>query len=383
MSKFRVSFTVPEISDAPRVLVINPAKNEELKPMVRAQIKIDKEFDIWETTWNAIITHSEQVFEGDILVVKLREEENPPADVIVAQESQQVVKKAESIEIDISENFKDPIQGKRLLDMVNCWAVLQKFKCKISEGEKKGKNGVTRTFKCLEKECDFQLKFYAEYVGAKDKDDTDELFYCIKSSSLIHNHELNYTQKDEFNEQIISRIDKVKGKTKTLKDLQDLINEEFKTKFEYYQIIYQVNKLFEENFGRPDEDANSFLNAITEEIEKNGGYYEKQLDSDNCLQKVLFVSKQMLDYSDKFLDIVFVDSTYRRNRFNMPLFNVCGRNNYGKTIMLAFALLNNETKESYDWVFSCLRRCWKSNPIYFISDESQEIIHGFLIFDFL
>jgi len=134
--------------------------------------------------------------------------------------------------------------------------------------------------------------------------------------------------------------------------------------------------LLEQNFGKPNEDADSFIKIIETDINTNGGFYDILLDKDNRLQKVLYISKQMLEYSEMFLDIIFVDSTYRRNRFNMPLFNVCGINNFGKTIMLAFAVLNNETKETYDWVFSGLRRAWKSNPAYIISDESQEIIHG-------
>jgi len=58
----------------------------------------------------------------------------------------------------------------------------------------------------------------------------------------------------------------------------------------------------------------------------------------------------------------------------MPLVNVCGIDNFGRTILLAFALLNDKTKEFYDWLFLNLRESWKSNPIYFISDECNEII---------
>ena len=116
---------------------------------------------------------------------------------------------------------------------------------------------------------------------------------------------------------------------------------------------------------------------IEKDIKTNGGFYDVLLDKDNCLQKVLYIFKQMLEYSTKFLDIVFVDATYRRNRFNMPLVNICGINNFGKTIMLGFALLNNETKESYDWVFSRLRAVWKTNPETFISDECKKIIYGY------
>lgn len=59
----------------------------------------------------------------------------------------------------------------------------------------------------------------------------------------------------------------------------------------------------------------------------------------------------MMQYADYFLDIVIVDATYKRNRFNLPLVNVIGVNNFGHNIMLAFGLFSNETLDSYTWFF--------------------------------
>ena len=85
----------------------------------------------------------------------------------------------------------------------------------------------------------------------------------------------------------------------------------------------------------------------------------------------------MLIYSEKFLDIVMIDSTYRRNRFNLILVNILGISNTGKNIMLGFALLSNETVESYKYVFKNLKKAWKNRqPKNFIIDESQSIQSG-------
>lgn len=85
----------------------------------------------------------------------------------------------------------------------------------------------------------------------------------------------------------------------------------------------------------------------------------------------------MLICSEKFLDIVMIDSTYRRNRFNLILVNILGISNTGKNIMLGFALLSNETVESYKYVFKNLKKAWKNRqPKNFIIDESQSIQSG-------
>jgi len=89
----------------------------------------------------------------------------------------------------------------------------------------------------------------------------------------------------------------------------------------------------------------------------------------------------MILYSKYFLDIILVDSTYRRNRFNLILVNVLGVNNYGKNILLAFGLLSSETKENYDWFFSQLKKAWKDkSPINCITDEDESIQQGIDIF---
>ena len=85
----------------------------------------------------------------------------------------------------------------------------------------------------------------------------------------------------------------------------------------------------------------------------------------------------MQTYSQFFLDVVLVDSTYKRNRFNLPLVNVVGINNYGKTIMLAFGLLSEETTEAYTWFFKEIKRAWGQNkPLNFVTDDCQAMKKG-------
>ena len=82
-------------------------------------------------------------------------------------------------------------------------------------------------------------------------------------------------------------------------------------------------------------------------------------------------------YAEHFIDVILVDSTYQRNRFNLVLVNVLGISNYGKSVLLAFGLLSNEKKESYDWFFSHLKKSWRRNePKNIITDEDDSIQYG-------
>ena len=72
-----------------------------------------------------------------------------------------------------------------------------------------------------------------------------------------------------------------------------------------------------------------------------------------------------------------IDATHRRNRFNLPTVTILEINNYGKNIVLGFALISKETIESYKWVFEQLKKAWKTQkPQTFICDECPSINEG-------
>ena len=143
------------------------------------------------------------------------------------------------------------------------------------------------------------------------------------------------------------------------------------------QVKYRAKKLMELTHGVATEDAYSFTRLAIEDV-KNGGFFKYRTDEDNRFEMALYLSKTMLIYADSFLDIVIIDSTYRRNRFNLILVNIIGVNNYGQNLMLGFGLLSNETLESYDWLFFQLKTAWtdKRTPSNFITDEAESIRQG-------
>ena len=163
---------------------------------------------------------------------------------------------------------------------------------------------------------------------------------------------------------------------KTMKSLAKYINEKFKVNFPTYRIQYRVDKLLKENFGQPDEDAYKFTKLCEDDASKNGGYFKYEENEVNIFESAIYVSETMLTYAEEFLDVVIVDSTYKRNRFNLPIVNVIGINNYGQNILLAFALIKNETKESYMWIFRNLKHLWSKNPHNFVCDQCPSIRYG-------
>jgi len=193
----------------------------------------------------------------------------------------------------------------------------------------------------------------------------------------MKDHELNYEKTSFFTSQIDDEIDLLKGRMKTYKDITEAINIKFDSNFKIDRIKYRVAKLTEETKGKAHQDAYDFIKMASDNVKNYGGYFAFDLKRNILFERCVYLSKTMLTYAEYFLDVILVDSTYRRNRFNLVLVNVLGVNNNGKSIMLAFALLSSETQEDYQWIFSHLKKAWKNKePKNCITDEDQSIRSG-------
>jgi len=267
-----------------------------------------------------------------------------------------------------------------LNSVINEWAVQYGFKLVYKEGLKTTKTGFKREMRCQVKNCGFKLTFKSDKIG---RDYELDFKLSIKHNEhkgdyylyifLILDHNLDYEEADKFTNEIEHEISMLKGKMKTINGLTKHINKKFKCHFPVHRIQYKVNKLLQETFGKPEEDVNRFVEIALTDVKNNGGFFYFETNQQGQFSKSLYVSKTMEIYSKKFLDVVIIDSTYKRNRFNLPIVNILGVNNLGQNILLGFALLTNETKESYDWIFKKLKLIWKKDPINVICDECQAI----------
>jgi len=203
--------------------------------------------------------------------------------------------------------------------------------------------------------------------------------YIVKNhffESYVLDHKLNFETNRLFTKEIDIEIQKFQAKMSS-NDLTSYINETFGTKFEVYQIKYRVERSLEAIFGRPDEDAFIFVKLAQNDVNSgNGGFFAIETGENNCFLKALYISSVMLTYTNFFLDIVIIDTTYKRNRFSLPLVNVIGINNIGQNILMAFGFLNDETALSYDWFFKNLRMAWKRDPQNIITDDCSELQQG-------
>ena len=72
----------------------------------------------------------------------------------------------------------------------------------------------------------------------------------------------------------------------------------------------------------------------------------------------------------KYHDVIINDNTAKTNMYNMPLSVFVRIDNNGRTRLLAQAIINNETFETYQWILQCISKAIEKQPIVFFTDAN-------------
>ncbi|XP_066311666.1 protein FAR1-RELATED SEQUENCE 5-like [Miscanthus floridulus] len=81
-------------------------------------------------------------------------------------------------------------------------------------------------------------------------------------------------------------------------------------------------------------------------------FFNYKTDGKGHLKGLLWCDSQCrLDYA-AFGDVIVFDSTYKTNRYNLPLVPFVGVNHHGSTVLFACGIISQETIESYVWILS-------------------------------
>jgi len=118
--------------------------------------------------------------------------------------------------------------------------------------------------------------------------------------------------------------------------MQEKIKLKFGFDVDYKYSANMVYKVIKETFGEPTQDAHN-LELLCQDIKKNFTefYFKSQFDKENKLQSIFFSTPSMRKQYDKYSNLLIIDTTFKTNRFHMPLMIGALVNNMGGRLLLS------------------------------------------------
>lgn len=94
-------------------------------------------------------------------------------------------------------------------------------------------------------------------------------------------------------------------------------------------------------------------------------------DTDKDLSRFFFAPRQQVRMLCHYGSVLIMDSTYKTNRYKLPLFHIIGLSPYNTTFQVAFSLLDEENEEAYKWALLQLKSIYPRNkgPAVLVTDR--------------
>jgi hypothetical protein len=182
---------------------------------------------------------------------------------------------------------------------------------------------------------------------------------------LVHNHELSRPLADNI---IINSLRRVPDEVEQL--LTVLIRGGVKGEFTLSRVIEShlsavidrptfhnlINKVKSSlGFSTSEGEFERLLVWLVEEVEGQGAIARFSVSSSTEIDRVFYMSQDMVYNTVRNGCVLIMDSTHKTNRFDFPLLLICGVNEYAQTVLLAVALLHHQTIESFVWALKQLK----------------------------
>ena len=208
--------------------------------------------------------------------------------------------------------------------------------------------------------CPFKITFSLTSSGWELNQD---LTVCY------HNHSL-LPPWSKFTPEIIEFIKSYELKTTHWKMIQDLVNNKFNWTFTYDEVYYRISKLRQSSESESDNKA---ILLMLEKL-KNNSLIDFRTDANQDNSRIVLTSESMkIQYKLWGKDILIVDTTFGTNSKDFKLWAAVWISNEGKSLLVGFGLLKNESYDSYNWIFENFFEMMKDIPNIVMTDSDPAI----------
>lgn len=120
------------------------------------------------------------------------------------------------------------------------------------------------------------------------------------------------------------------------------------------------------------------MQALFDELRRTMTRHEAKTDDRGRCTHLLLQPDSANKLIQEFHELVQMDSTYRTNRFDMPLLHIVGRTNTNKTFTMAVCFLRRERTEDYEWALRAFQRLVGDHfrPKTIVTDRALALVNS-------
>lgn len=218
--------------------------------------------------------------------------------------------------------------------------------------------------------CPFKLK------GVRYARDNE---WHLKAMNLNHNHQPSdnmaahpiarrLTAEDSKRVELLSNAGIPPRKIKNILRAE---NERFiGTSKTIYNAKFKIKKI-----GLGDMSA---LQVLLDELTNAKYKINYTTDEDNHLLNLFFAPELSIKYLKQYNNVILMDSTYKTNRFGLPLLNVVGVNSNYRTFTIGLAFMTNESESAFTWVLRNIEALFPTNayPKCIVTDRDLALMNA-------
>ncbi|XP_010546893.1 PREDICTED: protein FAR1-RELATED SEQUENCE 7 isoform X2 [Tarenaya hassleriana] len=115
----------------------------------------------------------------------------------------------------------------------------------------------------------------------------------------------------------------------------------------------------------------------TRQAEDMGFFYAVELDSNGSCMSIFWADSRARFACSQFGDAVVFDTSYRKGNYSIPFATFIGFNHHRQPVLLGCALISDESKEAFTWLFQTwLRAMSGRRPRSIVADQDSAILQA-------
>ncbi|CAI0463636.1 unnamed protein product [Linum tenue] len=149
------------------------------------------------------------------------------------------------------------------------------------------------------------------------------------------------------------------------RDIRSFINRKYDAHHNMDQVYNETAKIRRERLG-----GLSPMRWTLIEADRLGYFIGVDFDDDHCVTRLFLCHPESIKMLSAWYFVILIDSTYKTNKYKQPLVQLIGVSPVKKNFNIGFALVSDETKETYAWVLSQLKNVLGGRrPDAFVTDK--------------